>query len=128
MASATTPGAAASSQTTLANVERPSTSETPASGLSPPEHTKQDAYLSGASTHAPSISGDGNEKKGAETGSSLAEEPLDSDAALYPTGWTLGMVIVALVLSIFLVSLDMVCSQTSLPAEYALINLLSRLL
>lgn len=110
MALPTTPGAVASSQTTLAGVERPNTGETPAFGRSPPELAKNDAYLSGGSTRAASVSGALDEKKDAGTGSSsIREEPLDSDGMEYPQGWTLGMVIVALVLSIFLVSLDMVC-------------------
>jgi hypothetical protein len=55
---------------------------------------------------------DENEKdqeiKDAEKNGSVKEEPAGGDDMEYPTGLTFGFIIVALVLSIFLVSLDMV--------------------
>lgn len=90
-------------------VDPPSTSAT----TTPNPKPKQDAYLSDSTTRAPSLSESGNEnkEKAAErTSNSLKEEPLGSeqDSNEYPTGFTLVSIVIALVLSIFLVSLDMV--------------------
>ena len=102
-----------SSDTTLADSDWPSTRAVPGSILSPLS-SKYEAYLSGASTRAPSPVEFGNEKKDSERGNSVGEHPGDTDDIEYPTGWTFTFIVVALVLSIFLVSLDMVgcCHRT----------------
>lgn len=78
-----------------------------------------------ASTRAPSTAPDFDEKKretGGETdeerGDEVEDAPQEDAAAAvnaeeYPTGMRLTFIIVALVLSIFLVSLDMVCQLVS---------------
>jgi MFS family permease len=96
-----------SSDTTLADSDWPSTRAAPGSILSPLS-SKYEAYLSGASTRAPSPVGFGNEKKDSEKGDGVGEDPAETDDIEYPTGWTFTFIVVALVLSIFLVSLDMV--------------------
>jgi hypothetical protein len=50
----------------------------------------------------------GNEKIDAIAEGSVREEPLGQDDMDYPTGWAFTFIVVALVLSIFLISLDMV--------------------
>jgi hypothetical protein len=50
----------------------------------------------------------GDEKKELERGGSVGEDPAETNDIEYPTGWTFTFIVVALVLSIFLVSLDMV--------------------
>lgn len=70
--------------------------------------SKDEADLSENTTRAQSPVGGEDEKKGTETASSLKEESLGSDAIEYPTGWSFTFIVVALVLSIFLISLDMV--------------------
>ncbi|KAG7289157.1 hypothetical protein NEMBOFW57_005520 [Staphylotrichum longicolle] len=92
------PGPERSSNTTLANEDRPGSSGQ-ASTLQPP-NPKYDAYLSGATSE--------DEKKEPETNSSVKEEaPAEDDGIEYPTGLPFAFIVVALVLSIFLVSLDM---------------------
>ncbi|GAB1314464.1 Efflux pump antibiotic resistance protein [Madurella fahalii] len=101
----------ASSATTLTDVERPSSAGKPPSHLAPPERSNYEAYLSGETTRAPSVSGDENEKNGVEAGSVREEQ----DTTEYPTGWTFTFIVVALVMSIFLVSLDMTIVATAIP-------------
>lgn len=136
MPSPTTPGPARSSDATLADADRAGAEEAAASTLSPPNPNKYDAYLSGTTTRAATPTEDENEKQtpgtpaedekekqkpGAptedekekqkpETSGSIKAEPAEvQDDTEYPTGWTFTFIVVALVLSIFLVSLDMVC-------------------
>ncbi len=99
-----------SSDTTLAQEDRPSSSEQPASTLQPPNpSSKYDAYLSGASTRAGSPArGDQEKKEQQVEGSVKEEQPEAMDEGEYPTGWAFTFIVVALVLSVFLVSLDMV--------------------
>ncbi|EFQ30668.1 major facilitator superfamily transporter [Colletotrichum graminicola M1.001] len=71
------------------------------------------------STTSPSVLGDTVEKK-EETGTATDEEagstqPTDATEAVYPTGIRLTFVIVALVLSVFLVALDMTIVATAIP-------------
>ncbi|KAK4122176.1 MFS general substrate transporter [Parathielavia appendiculata] len=102
-----------SSEATLAEATRPSSSEAPASNLSPP---KTEAYLSGESTRAPTPTekGDENEKDPEKSGS-VKEEGAGTDEMEYPTGLAFSFIVVALVLSIFLVSLDMTIVATAIP-------------
>lgn len=88
---------------------------------------RNSAYLSGDSTRAPSTMGStfDLEKKGAETDSastkdSTKEEPLpvkndEEEPTEYPTGIKLAFIVVALVLSVFLVSLDLTIVATAIP-------------
>lgn len=104
------------SDTTLADGTRPSSRDAPEAApaaLSPPEpDSKHDAYHSGATTRAASpVAFEKETAAEAAAGSVKAEESAaspDSDEMEYPTGMTFTFIIVALVLSIFLVSLDMV--------------------
>lgn len=117
------PGPERSSNTTLANEDRPGSSGQ-ASTLQPP-NPKYDAYLSGATSE--------DEKKEPETNSSVKEEaPAEDDGIEYPTGLPFAFIVVALVLSIFLVSLDMVCCPPSgsciLPNRYMYLTRKTRLL
>ncbi|KAK4157152.1 hypothetical protein C8A00DRAFT_40385 [Chaetomidium leptoderma] len=114
MPSPTTPGPMRSSDTTLPDAERPSSGETPASTLSPPKPAKYDAYLSGETTRAASPENEKG-KKDPDVGGSVKEEPAESDDIEYPTGWTFTFIVVALVCSIFLVSLDMTIVATAIP-------------
>ncbi len=110
MAPSPTAGPARSSDTTLAPPTRPSSSEAPQSSLQPPQ-AKNDAYLSDATTRAPSPSPTGveDEKKGPTPAGSVREGAQEAqDEMEYPTGVSFAFIVVALVLSIFLVSLDMV--------------------
>lgn len=105
-----------STGTTGADVDRRSSSETPASTLAPAMDPKYDANLSTGSTRAPTpLPDEKNEKNGSGTDGSTKEEPLGSDENDYPTGWSFTFIIVALVLSIFLVSLDMTIVATAIP-------------
>lgn len=92
--------------------------------LSPPKPAQNEDYLSGESTRAASPTGDDEttvtkEKvvaasvkaasaKDVEAGA-VKESGNGEDEIEYPTGLPFVFIIVALVLSIFLVSLDMVC-------------------
>ncbi|KXX76653.1 putative HC-toxin efflux carrier TOXA [Madurella mycetomatis] len=106
-----TSGQAAASDTTLTDVEPPSSAEMSVSRLAPPARSNHEAHLSGETTRTPSVSGDENEKNGEGRGS-LEEE---QDMTEYPTGWTFTFIVIALVLSIFLVSLDMTIVATAIP-------------
>jgi hypothetical protein len=104
-----------SSKITLAGPDLPATS-----GLAPGNGNgtaRNSAYLSGESTRAPSTmeSTAELEKKGETDSASTKEEPSlpsptsdDEEAIEYPHGAPLFFVVVALVLSVFLVALDMV--------------------
>ncbi|KAK4239384.1 major facilitator superfamily domain-containing protein [Achaetomium macrosporum] len=114
MASSSTPGPpGSSSDATLADANPPSSSETPSTNPSPPQVPNQEAYLSGESTRAASTVGD--EKKDATAEGSVSEAPPAQDDMEYPTGWSFTFIVVALVLSIFLVSLDMTIVATAIP-------------
>jgi hypothetical protein len=94
------------SDATLAGGTRPSSSEAPRTTLSPPDPVHYDAYLSDTTTRPASPAPD--EKKDVETAGSVKEEASGPEDGEYPTGWAFTFIVVALVLSIFLVSLDMV--------------------
>ncbi|KAK3369997.1 major facilitator superfamily domain-containing protein [Podospora didyma] len=119
------------STTTLTEPERPVTSEgkpapsTAASHLSPETDTAN-AYLSSDSTRAPSRAVstieneknmDSDEKKTGndDAASTGAEAAVVSDEGDYPTGVAFAFIVVALVLSIFLVALDMTIVATAIP-------------
>ncbi|KAK3901419.1 putative HC-toxin efflux carrier TOXA [Staphylotrichum tortipilum] len=105
-----------SSDTTLAQEDRPSLSERPPSTLQPPNPSKYDAYLSGASTRAGSPArGEQEKKEPPAEGSVKEEQPEAEDDGEYPTGWAFTFIVVALVLSVFLVSLDMTIVATAIP-------------
>jgi len=96
----------------------------PSSLAAPVAGTARDsAYLSGGSTRAPSTIEIEKEKAGEQTDSgSTKEEPSsptpqseDGDAVEYPSGAPLAFVVVALVLSVFLVALDMTIVATAIP-------------
>lgn len=114
----------------------PTMSDAPASGHLQPQNLAvgHDGYFSSdETTRAPSTAGeetekawtttatsDENEKKDANaTGGSVRNEPVgqdgEQDETKYPTGLPLTFIIIALVLSIFLVSLDMVRLFRSVP-------------
>lgn len=127
MGAPTSPGpAAVSGPTTTAVADGSSGSgpnpgqsrETSSSDVGVPENSKYGAYLSGATASAPSTAGDGDENEKKERGTSdgsLRDEPSGPDDYIeYPTGVTFLFIVVALILSIFLVSLDMVCSVSCL--------------
>ncbi|KAK3685144.1 major facilitator superfamily domain-containing protein [Podospora appendiculata] len=114
--------AAAASSSSLTDVEGPPSVGRPPTYLSPP-YNRYGAYLSDGSTRAPSTY-DEKKKDGFETASTLAGElavpvtgaDADADATTqYPEGATLIFIVVALVLSIFLVSLDMTIVATAIP-------------
>jgi hypothetical protein len=46
------------------------------------------------------------------------EEPVEADGVEYPKGSALGFIVIALVLSVFLISLDLVCLPTSQTVSY----------
>ncbi|KAL2127329.1 hypothetical protein VTI74DRAFT_10898 [Chaetomium olivicolor] len=100
------------SNETLADAD-PDSTDTRRSSLRPPIPAKYEAYLSGETTRAPSEIGD-DEKKHEETSGSIRDESSPDDIE-YPTGWTFTFIVVALVLSIFLVSLDMTIVATAIP-------------
>jgi len=88
-----------------------------------PGTARNSAYLSSGSTHAPSTMGstiDLEKKAEAETDSGSTKEELapvidEEDAVEYPKGATLAFIVVALVLSVFLVALDMTIVATAIP-------------
>ncbi|KAK4099579.1 MFS general substrate transporter [Parathielavia hyrcaniae] len=115
MTSPKTPGPR-SSEGTLAEAARPSSGEAPVSNLSPP---KTEAYLSGETTRAPTPAtekGVENEKD-SEKGGSVKEEAAGTaiEEMEYPTGLAFSFIVVALVLTVFLVSLDMTIVATAIP-------------
>ncbi|KAL1838443.1 hypothetical protein VTJ49DRAFT_2666 [Mycothermus thermophilus] len=105
------PGSSTGASSTM---EPPSTLQTP----KPARSTSQDASVSGTTTRAATpIENKHKEKKSPGTDPSLHEMPAapaedDSD---YPTGWIFTFIVVALVLSVFLVSLDMTIVATAIP-------------
>lgn len=84
---------------------------------------RDSAYLSGGSTRAPSTIEIEKEKAGEQTDSSSTKEESssptpqseDGDAVEYPSGTPLAFIVVALVLSVFLVALDMTIVATAIP-------------
>ncbi|KAK3942577.1 putative HC-toxin efflux carrier TOXA [Diplogelasinospora grovesii] len=116
--------ATASSSSTLADVERPPTSN---GGMAPTEYLtpekqggNSNAYLSGGSTRAPSTIEDPEKKAENEDTASTKEEqavpvPAAEDLGEYPQGISLIFIVVALVLSVFLMSLDMTIVATAIP-------------
>ncbi|KAK3374134.1 major facilitator superfamily domain-containing protein [Lasiosphaeria ovina] len=114
-------GPVAESTSTLAEGDRPVTSEKMApSHLSPDNEATNNAYLSSDSTRAPSTVGD--EKKTIDDAGSTKEEPAilanaegEEDLGDYPKGVALTFIVIALVLSIFLVALDMTIVATAIP-------------
>jgi hypothetical protein len=122
MSSPTTQGPVRSSETSPADPDRRASSEQAAATLTPPKLSNHDGHLSGDTTRAPTPVGDEtdhtraatpvtveNEKKDPLADGSVKDEPVGADEIEYPTGVAFAFIIVALVLSIFLVSLDMVC-------------------
>jgi len=108
------------SNTTVGGPDRPATSGLAAPA---PDTARNSAYLSGGSTRAPSTIE--LEKKGemdsasskdeAASPSSSASVSGEEEAIEYPQGTTLLFIVVALVLSIFLVALDMTIVATAIP-------------
>ncbi|KAL2017360.1 hypothetical protein VTK56DRAFT_2283 [Thermocarpiscus australiensis] len=113
------PRPAASSDPTCANAERPGTRKGQPSNPSPPLRSKYEAYLSCATApSSPNQTAPGNdsEKKDSSSDRSAKHEPpLVLDLFEYPSGWTFTFIVIALVLSIFLVSLDMTIVATAIP-------------
>ncbi|AEO56525.1 hypothetical protein MYCTH_2059428 [Thermothelomyces thermophilus ATCC 42464] len=137
MPSPTTAGPPRSAEITDADHGRPGTSEAPASGV-PHAHNlaagHEGYFSSDDTTRAPSTAGDEtekaweaatatgeNEKKDVRaTGDSVRDEPVGQEDGgeeemEYPTGLPFVFIIIALVLSIFLVSLDMTIVATAIP-------------
>lgn len=88
-------------------VVRPRTARVRRSTL-PPIPAKYEAYLSCNSTRASSEVGDDEQIDGTD-----GESEPSPDEMQYPTGWPFAFIVIALVLGIFLVSLDMVCHRPS---------------
>ncbi|KAK3326634.1 major facilitator superfamily-domain-containing protein [Apodospora peruviana] len=116
----------AASTSTLAEPERPpsSSGEKPAPATSYLSPEQQDvANLSSGSTRAPSTVGFDEKKIDGDTASTGGEDALPVTGAdldlidddEYPKGMTLTFIVIALVLSIFLVSLDMTIVATAIP-------------
>lgn len=97
------------SSTTLADGDRPATLGT--TTLSPPTN-RNSAYLSGSSTATPSII-DAEKKGDIESGDEATAETTTADE--YPHGAKLISIVVALVLSMFLIALDMTIVATAIP-------------
>lgn len=102
-----------SSNSTLPDVERPGTSSMATSVLDP-EKERRNLILSGGSTST-QVSSVLDEERGESGNTSIGEEgeakvvePPAQDANEYPGGATLALIVVAIILSIFLASLDMV--------------------
>ncbi|KAL2269654.1 hypothetical protein VTJ83DRAFT_1838 [Remersonia thermophila] len=118
---------AQSSQTTLATEQQPASSPTSSAATTPPSAlqlpvsargARQDASVSATTTRAPTPTDAGDrEKKGSGTDPSVQEAVAASvdDDGDYPKGWVFTFIIVALVLSVFLVSLDMTIVATAIP-------------
>ncbi|KAK0652359.1 major facilitator superfamily domain-containing protein [Cercophora newfieldiana] len=111
------------SKTSLNGPDRPATSSLAAPA---PGTARNSAYLSGDSTRAPSTmestidlekKAEGGETDSGSTKEELAPIPIDDeeDAVQYPKGATLTFIVVALVLSVFLVALDMTIVATAIP-------------
>ncbi|KAL2176414.1 major facilitator superfamily domain-containing protein [Thermothelomyces heterothallicus CBS 202.75] len=136
MPSPTTAGPPRSPEITDADHGRPGTSEAPASGALHAHNLAaghEGYFSSDDTTRAPSTAGDEtekgweaatatgeNEKKDVKaTGDSVRDEPVgqeDGEEEMdYPTGLPFIFIIIALVLSIFLVSLDMTIVATAIP-------------
>lgn len=94
-----------STTSTLADPDR---SNAPTPFLDPEKH-RAAAGLSDGSTRAPSTDLELEKRDGGETDTetvdALAQQQVEEE---YPTGFRLAMIVVALILSVFLVSLDMV--------------------
>lgn len=105
-----------STTTTLAEPDR-SNAPTP---FLDPEQDRAAGALSDGSTRAPSTDLEIEKKTidGGETDTETVDvgaQQRPGDEEEYPTGFRLGMIVVALVLSIFLVSLDMTIVATAIP-------------
>ncbi|KAK0619729.1 major facilitator superfamily domain-containing protein [Immersiella caudata] len=90
------------------------------SGLAAPGDTARNStYLSGSSTRAPSTiesTIDLEKKQAADAASTKEEAPSTDEPEIeYPKGTTLAFIVVALVLSVFLVALDMTIVATAIP-------------
>lgn len=105
----------ASSNSTLPDVERPGTSSMASSSLDPEKERRNPMLSDGStSTRVPSALEKEKEEMGNasiskdDEAKAEAVEPPVQDASEYPQGTSLAFIVVALVLSIFLASLDMV--------------------
>ncbi|KAK0720101.1 major facilitator superfamily domain-containing protein [Lasiosphaeris hirsuta] len=106
------------SSTTLSEATLPAPSHLVGGGVRNSAYSRNSAYLSGGSTRAPSTVFDIEKKVDDEETGSTKEEPAvptSEDDAEYPTGLGLAFIVVALVLSIFLMSLDMTIVATAIP-------------
>ncbi|KAK3359670.1 major facilitator superfamily-domain-containing protein [Lasiosphaeria hispida] len=115
---ASTSEAMAASSTTLTETTPPAPSHLAAGGVHNSAYSRNSAYLSGGSTRAPSTVFDVEKKVEDEESGSTKEEPAvptNEDGAEYPTGVGLAFIVVALVLSMFLMSLDMTIVATAIP-------------
>jgi hypothetical protein len=103
------------------------TSATPTLAVDHPSDTEKDVDNGGETTQRSSVFDLPVKVEGDATGADLeGASPEVTETETYPEGFALFMVITALVLSIFLVALDMVCSwpMSCHPTSYISTNTL----